>query len=211
MKSPSLDSFYCQIKRAILLVQSYLEDKSLSFIITACRLKPYELIFGQQKYNLKLYNWWFDEFGNSFKINKNKTINIIYYDLSLNNGKKIICTDLYYGLSLDKIIKISKLLHIIIGKDSNTYLLTFLGIDNYLRSYFIKDGRLFRVSPLFLGLKILKNIEKNKDIKYFHKLRSNKKKYVIPCGIRKEWISYLPCRPEFIKLLNEHSLILPTA
>ena len=45
MKSPSLDRFYLQISKAILLAASFTEIEELSFIIKSCRLKPYDIFY----------------------------------------------------------------------------------------------------------------------------------------------------------------------
>lgn len=209
MKNPSLERFYLQIDKSILLAQSYTEIDYLYFMIKSCRLKPYDLFFNGDKYELKLFRWWFDEFGNSFKIVKNKRLKIIYNDLSLDN-KKIICTDLYYGISLDKIIKISKVLHLLIGIDEDTHdnycSLTFLGLDDYLRSYVFLRGEWVKVSPLNLGIKKLKNIINHKDIKYFLEV-FNKENCISPCRSTNEWLTSLPLKKEFLAAVkNRHDV-----
>lgn len=204
MKSPSIDSFYSQIDRHILLVQSYTEISELFFIIKACRLKPYPYVFEEKSYKLILYRQWFDEFGNSFNIDRNKRVKIIYNDLSLPR-KNIVCTDLYHGLSLDRIAKISKLCYLSFGKDEDWQqdcaLITFLGLDNYLRSFMYLHGEWQQVSPLNLGMKHLKILSKNKDIKYFLKL-DIKENSAIPCITSEQWLSFLPPHKEFLSRLN---------
>ncbi len=203
MKSPSLDKYYQQIDKAILLVERCTEIKELSWIIKSCRLKPSLIFFKDEKYKLKLYDHWFDEFGNSLKIIKNKKLKIISNDLSLDKNK-IVCTDLYYGLSFDKIIKISKLIHLIIGKDdeqNNIVFLTFLGIDNYLRSYLYYYNEWKIISPLLLGRISLINIFKFLDIKYFLKLY-NKENIITPCATADEWICCLPVPKTFWQTLK---------
>lgn len=203
MKSPSLESFYYKINRSVLLTQSYTEIENLAFIIKACRLKPKTLFFNNEKYSLKLYQEWFDEFGNILKIIKTKKIDIIYNDLSIIDNK--IATDLYYGLSVDKIVKISKLMHLIIGKDEasdKVFIITFLGIDNYLRSYLFMDNEWTVVSPLILGINRLRNIIKRSDIKFFHELKY-KKDNMIPCQVATEWISYIPVANNLIEIIKE--------
>jgi len=206
MKSPSLDNIYSQIDRQILLAQSYAEVGELFFIIKACRLKPLEYVFKSRSDKLILYKEWFDEFGNSLTISASKRVKITYNDLSLSR-KDIVCTDLYYGLSLDKIAKISKLCYLVFGKDEDLQqdfiLITFLGIDNYLRTFMYLYGEWQQVSPLLLGMKHLRILSKNKDIKYFLKLE-NKENFPIPCISPEQWISFLPPRKEFLSLLDVH-------
>lgn len=201
MKSPSLDSYYTQIDKIILLAQSYTEIKELSFIIKGCRLKP---LHHNKSYKLILHRDWFDEFGNSFKINKKK-INIIYNDFFLGTERKV-CTDLYYGLSIDKIAKISKLLYLCAGKDEDLnedcFILTFLGIDNYLRSYMFLYNEWQQISPLLLGFENLKIIGKNADIKYFLEF-SNKKNMPIPCNLSQAWLTFMPPSDDFLSMLGK--------
>lgn len=204
MKSPNIERLYAEIRKNILLTQSYTEIGELAFIIKACRLKPYSYIFEDKTYKLVLSRWWFDEFGNSIKI-INKKIKIIYNDLELPRDK-IVCTDLYHGLSLDRIAKASKLVFLSSGKDEDLnedcFFITFLGIDNYLRSYMYLYGEWQHVSPLLLGMKGLKQISKYLDIKHFH-INSNKENSALPCGRSTEWISFMPACYEFLHELEK--------
>ncbi len=206
MRSPSLDAIYTQLDRHILLAQSYTENTELFFIIKACRLKPYEYVFGEKSEKLILYRQWFDEFGNSLNIDSNKRIKINYNDLTIPR-KDIVCTDLYYGLSLDRIAKISKFCYTSYGKDEDLQqdcaIITFLGIDNYLRSFMYLYGEWQQVSPLLLGMKQLKILSKNRDIKYFLKL-DLKENLTIPCINAEHCLSFLPPHKEFLSMLSVH-------
>src|SRR6185295_2676581 len=110
MSSSNIERLYAKIRQHILLAQSYTEIGELAFIIKSCRLKPHSHIFEGKNNKLTLHRWWFDEFGNSLKIVKNKRIKLIYNDLSLSRDR-VVCTDLYRGLSIDRIAKTSKLIH----------------------------------------------------------------------------------------------------
>ena len=198
----SLDALYIQLNKHMLLAQSYSEIPELFFIIKGCRLKPYEYIFeGNRK--LVLHRWWFDEFGNSLKITKNKKIEIKYNDLSLDR-EGIVCTDLYYGLSLDKIAKISKVAYICYGPDEDlhqdSFFLTFLGIDNYLRSYMYLYGEWQTVSPLLLGAKHLRMLGRNTDLMHFRHFH-NSKTLPIPCLSSESWITSMPPSAELCSVL----------
>lgn len=204
MNTPNIEKFYEQINKSILLTKAYTEINELEFIIKSCRLKPYNLIIDKEKYKLQLYKKWFDEFGNSLSIIKKNRLKIIYNDLSVDRA---ICTDLYFGLSMEKIVKFSKIVHIIAGYNEDTndhyFLITFVGIDNYLRSYMYDYSQWQKVSPLMLGIKRLKNIFNHLDIKYFHEL-SNKENFMTPCASSVEWISCLLTPPqEFVKILKK--------
>jgi hypothetical protein len=205
MITPNIERLYAEIRKQILLVQSYTEIKELAFIIKACRLKPHSFIFGKKDKRLILHKWWVDEFGNSLKVIKNKKIKIIGNDLSIPSNK-IVCTDLYYGLPLDKIAKMSKLLYLCHGKDEDLqeyFFITFLGIDNYFRSYLNIDGEWQQVSTLLLGLKNLRALVRHVDIKYFLEF-SNKEKAPLPCARAREWITFMPASREFLLVLKKH-------
>lgn len=204
MKSPSLDVLYSQLEKQILLVQSYTEISELVFIIKSCRLKPSNYIKSKSE-KILLYREWFDEFGNSFTL-VNKKIKLIYNDLSLIR-KDITTTDLYYGFSLEKIVKISKLAYVCFGKEDDLQqdcaLITFLGIDNYLRSFMYLYGAWQQVSPLLLGIHNLRMISQNKDIKYFKKIDVAEDS-IIPCVSSEQWLTFMPPRKEFLSLLSVH-------
>lgn len=202
----NLDNYYISIDKHINLAQSFTEINSLKFIIKSCRLRPYQPL----NKNIQLYRHWHDEYRNSLKITKDKKIKVTYNDLSLDNDK-IICTDLYQGLSIDKVIAMSKLGYFFFGKeeDSNSdcAFFTFLGIDNYLRSFMYLFDKLQVVSSLYLGLNNLKLFYDHLDIKYFCEMK-NKKDYPIPCQIGKAWLSYLPFSDGFSKELSHQPEII---
>jgi len=204
MKSPSLDSVYFTLDKSLRLVESYTDIPNLAFIFRSCRLKPYSYFFENKSNKIVLYKWWFDEFGNSVKIN-NKRIKIIYGDLSLNRSK-ISCTDLYYGLSLDKILKISKLAYISFGTDEDMYqdcaLISLLGIDNYLRTYTYMYGYWKQISSLFLGIENLKIIAKNLGFQSYIEL-SNTKNIKLPCVSARAWLTCIPVSEEFSYILDK--------
>ena len=208
MKSPNIESLYASLDKSIKLAESYSEIDNLSFIIKACRLKPIDYIKNKSN-NIILYRQWADEFGNTFNITKHKKIKIITGDLAAPH----ICTDIYYGLSILKISKMSKLLFIYAGKDDdnydNCYLITFLGIDNFLRSYLYIYDEWRQISPLAIGITNLKNIVKKSDIKYYIKLK-NKEKSILPCLTGQAWLTSLPASKEFTDIIRkEYPHILP--
>lgn len=209
VKAPSIDKFYASIDRHILLVRSYLELPEISFIIKACRLKPYDYVLKGSR-RVVLYRQWIDEFGNSLFFNKQKEIEIVYNDISLDK-EKITSTDLYYGLSLDRVVKMSKLLYLCSGKDEDKYqdcfLLSFLGLDNYLRSYLYLYGDWQQVSPLLLGPNNLKIIAKNCDAQYFRQF-DIKENMPVPCVSSQQWLSSMPLSNTFVKTLTKQYEIL---
>ena len=203
MKNIGLNEFYIKISKQILLAQSYTEIPELSKIIKICRLKPYDHIVNRIN-DVVLYRWWFDEFGHSLRI-KNKSLQIIYNDLELDLTK-IVCTDLYYGLSLDKITKMSKVMYLYAGTDLDyqqpIFHLTFYGVDNYLRSYLYSYNNWEPTSPLLLGLDNLKMLSENSDIKYFKNCPIDEK-YILPCFKPRAWLSCLPIPDSFAIILNK--------
>jgi hypothetical protein len=212
MKSPSLDALYLTLHKHMLLAQSYSEVQELFFIIKTCRLKPYDYVMGERSEKLLLYKWWLDEFSNSLHILKSKRLEIVYNDLNIDRDK-IVCTDLYYGLSLDRVAKMSKLVYLCAGKDEDlledAFFLTFLGLDNYLRSYMLLHGEWQQVSPLLLGLKNLKLIAHNADIKYFRQFE-NKEDMPIACASARQWLSFLPLSPSLLTQLDkQYEQLLP--
>jgi hypothetical protein len=207
MRSPSIEWLHGKLSRQIKLAQSYTEIPELAFIIEACRLKPYDYIFDERNNKITLYKWWFDEFGNSLSVIKNKKIDIVFNDLRLDK-KNIVCTDLYYGLSIDKIIKMSKLVHLVTGKDEDLYedcaLLTLLGIDNHLRTYLYLYGEWQQISPLLIGMKNLKLIADHTDIKYYLSV-DNKENSALPCISQRAWLSCLPASASFVSEVGKQS------
>ena len=204
MNNITLEQIYYILDKHIALAEAYTEIKGLAFIIKACRLRPKQLFNPSRKPKIQLYRWWVDEFGNSFKLIKKK-IKIIYGDRSLEQSG-CIYTDIYQGLSLEKIAKMSKLVSIMTGTEedlsSNCIFLTFLGIDNYLRCYvYLYDGWQ-QISPLCLGLKNLKILYANKDIKYFK--TGNKKQIPLPCLSERQWLSFLPANQDFLEDIKKH-------
>lgn len=205
MKSPSIESIYSLLHKHLLLIESYTEIPNLSFIFKACRLKPYSYFFEKRNNKITLYTWWFDEYGNSIRLDKNKKLKITYGDLSLDKTN-IVCTDLYYGLSIDKILKISKFAYVSYGTDEDMYqdcaLVSFLGIDNYLRTYLYLYGYWQQVSPLLIGTKHLEIIAKNLDLRYYKELPDTKN-VKLPCADARAWLTCIPISEEFSDILDK--------
>lgn len=209
MRSPSIERLHHQLQRHIKLVESYTEIKGMEFIIKACRLKPYDYLFGEKKEKLFLHRWWVDELGNSLVLKKKKVI-ITYNDLRLDR-QKIVSTDLYYGLSLPNVAKMSRLIHLVAGQDEDLlqecYFLTFLGIDEHLRSYLYWYGEWQQVSPLLMGMKSLELLANHTDIKHYHQL-GKKENSAMPCVNGKTWLSSSPPSEAFLDMIKgEYEII----
>ena len=203
MKILNLDSFFYKIRKSIILAESYSEIKNLSSIIKMCRLKPHELLYDPPEYySIKLFRKWVDEFNNLLIINEKKKVVINYNQLELSSNQ-FRCSDLYYGIGINKTLKMSKIMYFAYGKshDDIFIILNLLGVDNYLRCFVYYDGEWNYQSPLLVGFDRLKSISENMDIKYFKTLK-NKKNYMIPCDIEREYITYLPYHEDFRKELD---------
>jgi hypothetical protein len=198
MKSPNLESLYITIRKSILLTESFTEFMHLARIIKMCRLKPYDYLLKRDE-RIILYNQWIDEYGNSLNL-INKNINIIYGDLNITNHN---CTDIYYGLSINKIIKFAKLTYISYGLDEDLHtpctLISFLGTDEYLRTYMYMYDTWTQVSPLMIGLLNLQNIAANF---FLSGLREIKYDINLPCSEKTAWIISMPITSDFLKTLQ---------
>jgi len=203
MSKFSLELLYEKIDKHSDLAQAYLDIDGLSFIMRMCRLKPYKYFSKGAGNKLELCRWWIDEFGNSFEI-KYKTICITYNDLKISQSK-IISTDLYHGFSLNKISKVSKLAHIYCAKDEgeNIFIISFLGADNYLRSYQCLGEEWEAISPLTLGLEQLQLIEKNKNLEYSKHFTTEEVSSIYQLS-GEIWMTYLPMNKILINELKKN-------
>jgi hypothetical protein len=202
MTTNSLEHFYAKIQGDLDVAEHYTEMEHFSFILKSCRLKPYEDV--STKHPATLHQFWFDEFGNSLTINQKKQTKILLNDLSLDQ-KKISNTDLYYGLTIKNVAKMSKVIHLIAGKDEDLLqdcgLLTFLGLDDYFRSYLLWFGEWKQVSPLMLGIKNLLTIADNRNLREYRQMKRKIDLSILPC-VEGEW--WLGCSgsDKFLELLK---------
>lgn len=197
-----ISDFYLKINDHINLVESYSQIKGISNLIKSCRLKPKEFYINKYA-KLILYKDWVDEYHNSISILTNKKINICYNDLSIDI-RNIINTDLYYGLSLNKIAKISKYFYISYGKDedlNDICLISFLGIDSYVRTYLYLYDEWSQVSPLLIGINNLELLLNGLSDVKFKKL-TKKENNSIPCVNSQSWLSCIPVDNEIISSLK---------
>jgi hypothetical protein len=203
MNDNTIENLYAKLDDHINLVESYSQINNISNLIKFCRLKPYLFMFENRLIRLRMFRKWYDEFGNSLVFNKDNSIEIIYNDLELND-KINPNTDIYCGLSIDKIIKFSKLSHCYYGKDEDLNedfcLLTFLGIDNYFRTYLYSYGEWKPASPLLMGFENLVEVTNMIGIKkYCH---FTMKKNILPCVKGKAWLSSVPVTEDLLQIIN---------
>lgn len=201
MKISSLEDFYFKINKQIKVLSSYTEIKKLDFVVRSCRLKPYDFILNKTN-NVLLYKVWVDEFKNSLNIMPDKKIKIIYNDLSLDHSK-ITCTDIYYNLTIDNIYKFSKLIYCYYGNfdNDNICLISFLGLDNYLRTYMYQNDTWQQVSSLSIGIDDLFLIHDNLEINSFINSSKKENKF-LPCTEGKSWLSSVPVSDELLPLIK---------
>lgn len=203
VKTLNLNSFYEKINTQIKTTAAYAEIESLEFIIKSCRLKPYP-----KNSQANHYKKWIDEYHNSYCINDNKIFKETYNDLEIDVNMST--SDLYYGLPLDKIYKISKMMFLYIGKDEETredlIVISFLGIDNYWRAYYIQKDEIMNCSPLVIGFDMMDDIYKNLDIKYYTEIKV-KQDIILECDCDtdKAWLSYCPPHQDFLDVVKEHN------
>jgi hypothetical protein len=118
---------------------------------------------------------------------------------------------MYYNIDLQKIIKISKSFFVFYGKDDESLedfiFITFIGIDNYFRSYIYYNDFWQKISSLYLGMHNLKLIINNIDINE-HLYIKNRKDFITPCKRGRAWISCLPASEEFLRILNKENDIV---
>jgi hypothetical protein len=208
MRILSPENWYSRLERQIKLFEAHMEVKEFSFIAKSCKLKPYDIIYKKAKFDLNLHKHWVDEYGNSIVIGRNGKLKIEYNSLLVERNK-IVNTDLYYNLSLDKVVKISKLAYIFCGKEDiqeeSCIYLSFLGLDNCLRCYYYMHQEWRQVSPLCIGLFNLKMIANNLDIKYYLTFKSNNLNLPPYCISGTGWITSLPMPEAILKELTLHS------
>lgn len=199
----SLQEYYDIFNKFILLAQSYSEIPELSFIIKSCRFKSNININTLTKFSV--HKKWIDEYSNSINIFKKK-ITIDFNNISIDKIY-LLDSDLYSGLHLKNVIKISTLCFMILGKDDdldkNCCLLSFFGIDKFFRTFLLLHNEWQKVSPILMGISNLKKIYNNLDIKTYIEIIN--KENILPCKQVKSWLCYLPVNEDFTKIVENET------
>ena len=199
----SIEWLHAKMEKHMRLVEGYSNINGLMWMLKACRMKPFDYKIKATGNNIILHYQWQDEFGNILTIDKEKNISITYQDLRL--WGKTGCTDLYYGLSLEKVIKISRQVMVAFGKDEDLNedcaLLVFLGLDEYYRAYLQWHGEWNQVSPLLAGMKVLRFMSNYSEYRGFLRYRK-KVNSIIPCVSGQAWLTSLPAGRPFAKALS---------
>lgn len=207
-----VDSIYTDLKNSLALIEGYTEIKNLAFILKACRAKPFKYTYESKLKKAILYDHWIDEHHNSIYL-KNKKIIPLFNDISLLKYPSIN-TDLYSGLDIYHVMKISKFVYVYYGLDEDyhtPYLhINFLGIDDYLRSFVYLYGDLENISPLTLGMFHLQILARNRKIQTYKKFNVllRKKWSPYPCQETSQWLTCLPAPENFFSDLKIQCPIL---
>ena len=175
----------------------------MEFLIKSCRLKPYNYYFNNSKNKIVLHRKWFDEYGNSFFLNL-KDVEILFGDVQMI-GKNQALSDIYEGLGILQVKKISKLcclLELTILENKVIYV-SFLGIDDYLRTFVINES-VEKISSLYLGSSIIEQIYSNLDLKYFKTMKIKKSMLPMHASSARGWISFMPMHSDFKKIINDN-------
>jgi len=169
MQNLSLEQFYKRIKNKIALIGGYIEDKSICDIIKACRLKPLSIFSPSSNHFVPqkiLEDMWVDEFnGNVLEIKKKKA-KIKFWPVTLLSNS----TDIFKYETIQFIIEHSSYACIGLYPDTKNFILLLMGTDNYFRCYECIDDRIKIITPLIVGLKILKCCVTMKSLTTFQKL-----------------------------------------
>lgn len=205
-KNDSLEKFYARFSKLIALAASFTEKPELSKIIRMCRLKPYNVIFEGHGKELVLHYRWIDEYGNSLIINQDKSLEIKLGDAVLDRSR-LVETDLYGQLSVEKISSISNFLFFLDGKDEDTLMnhsiLSFHGIDSYLRTFVTIYGEWCRYPSLFLGIETLTSIVDNLSLGSYKEINVNR--VIYPCDSQRAWLTSWPTSNDFVSIMGKQN------
>ena len=208
-KVRNIESLYVSIDKDIKLAEAYTGWRGLSFVIKMCRLKPQSILSGAHDLKLHLHDWWIDEYGNSLRIKPNKRLSLLLNDPEIK--EKVINTDLYSCLPLDKIAKMSKLLYLLVGQDRDRQdhaIIAFLGIDNFLRAFTLINSQWQPIAPLQLGLRILKMLSLQHETTRNYTVLHQKKTVIWPCITQDSGLySWMP-RGKTMSILKKYPYIV---
>lgn len=193
----NITQYYERIKNDILLLSKFM-DEDYEFLIKSCRLKPSKL--KRKKADKSVYHKkWHDEYGNSIFFSKEE-IKIINNDLEIRD--KIFISDLFRGLNIANAYKISKKIFIFQGTldEEEFWLFSFLGIDNFFRTYYIDKSDVLNVSTLFIGINNLLKIKENINLTYFKIFEED---INLPSDKKTCYITNVPVHEDFLKIMNK--------
>jgi hypothetical protein len=208
MTVKTLANIYLEMEPHIKLAGSYTHQrKRLPLVIRACRLKPYDWVFGKWKSKLALHRHWVDEWGNSLLLVGSRLTKIIPYDLELDTTK-IVGTDLYEYLPPSKLLKISKNIFILAGKDEDQYsdhfIVAFYGIDGFLRVRSCLHDQWNICPPVLLGIKTLYSIVDHIGEEGCKEVPAQET-ILYSCAKQQTWISDCEFGGEFVATMKQYA------
>lgn len=158
MENRSIFQIYRDANHIIEYAQAYSDKKNLSWIIKACQLKPFGVIYKNITIDkLYLEKLWIDEFGCCLEIGNKKKISI-HLHTNLVKRENIISTDTYAHLPIDNFLENGKL--VFLGKGTEEIVSVFYS-NSFIRVKVKYNGRYENVSPLYLGFDNLNFICEN--------------------------------------------------
>lgn len=209
MKNIDIEKFYNKIEGYPALIAAYNHNELLPKIIRSCRLKPHSAFENDFEFTTKLDNIWVDEFGNSLSIEPND-IRLKLNDLTLNKNTRN-STDLFYGNSIKTTGKNSKFALLAAGtdllSDDDFYLVSFYGVDEYLRTFIFTSSVWTRVSPLMMGVKTLHKFFTSLPNQWINELNRKDLDFVIPFNLTKCITTSWPTKQDISSCFNNSKLI----
>jgi hypothetical protein len=210
MKTQSIHIFHQKLEKQIKLVAEHCHQrKLLTWAIPACRLRPIEFYTKEWNWNLNFYRWWVDEWGNSLKVLGARELRIVPYDTELRKVR-LTSSDLYEQLSAAQLLRISRKLLILTGKEEDLqtdhYLLVFYGLDGYLRAHSYLHGEWQIVPPLLLGKPIWQKIfegleQEDQEMQYGEMV-------LFPCTQQKVWLISCPLNKEIRTVIGQNKMLV---
>ena len=204
MKNIDIETFYDKIRLSLVDAKVHAKIDNMPAIIRACRLKPDEVFRKGFAFKRMLYKKWYDEFCNSIHIDNGVKLTI--GDLAAHK----CCTDLFYGNSIKTIAKNSKSALFATGTDvagNGFYLISFYGIDEYIRTFILDKYTWVRASPLMMGIKTLEIFLANVDKVRIKELDKNELDFVISFNINKCITTGWPTKQDIVSCFDNKEII----
>jgi hypothetical protein len=207
VKNIDIETFYSKTVGHMNVAGTFVNNPTLPKIIRSCRLKPSSVFDPNFQFSAKLEKHWVDEFGNSVYLDSGHT-KIIMGDIGINADSKN-CTDLFYGNAIKTISENSKVAFIASGTNilsgGDLFLVSFYGVDEYIRTFIFTQSRWIRVSPLTMGINTLTLFFNNVN-KQITDLDKKLLDFIIPFNINKCVITSWPMKQDIVSYFNNETL-----
>lgn len=149
------------------LANTVMEDSVFADIINYCSLEP-DII----KYKYKFVPNWSDHFGFTLSLENKKKPEIKFTKIN-----KTLNVDLYSGLNLHQVLKITDKICIVKAEDNilNKKITIYLCLcaDKKIRAFIDYNNSITRASPLIIGYENLYDFLKNKETIHWIKKENN--------------------------------------